>query len=131
VESRRAQLPASLRAFLYSCIDSIEQLELLMLLKDSREGRTARELAQEVGIPDGRARAYLQALAARGLAHVAVSQENRYSFRPASEALAGYCNELSNHLRDRRSDVLRFVSTLPPPAVRSFANAFKLRESED
>jgi hypothetical protein len=129
VDSRRADLPAPLRAFLYSCIDSIEQLEVLMLLKESGQAWSAGALAQEIGVADGRSRASLEALAARGLAHATVKQEVQYSFRPASDTLAGYCDDLSEQMRRDRAAVLRFVSTLPPPAIRSFAKAFRLRDS--
>ena len=127
---RRSELPAHLRAFLYSCIDSIEQLEVLSLLQGSEELWSAGAVARELGITDARARAYLDALAARGLAHVTVRGDMRYGFRPASAALARYCEELAIQLERSRSDVLRFVAALPPPAVRSFAHAFKLRDTE-
>jgi hypothetical protein len=127
---RRQELPAHLRAFLYSCIDSLEQLEVLSLLQSAEGPWAARAVAREVGITDARARAYLEALTARGLAHVTVRDEVQYGFRPASEALARYCDELTIQLERSRADVLRFVAALPPPSVRSFAHAFKLRETE-
>lgn len=131
VESgRRRELPAHLRAFLYSCIDSIEQLEVLTLLQGLDSPWSARMVARELGLSDTVARAYLDALAARGLAWATVRDEVRYGFKPASPALARYCDELASHLEQSRSDVLRFVAALPPPAVRSFANAFKLRDTE-
>jgi predicted transcriptional regulator len=127
---RGRQLPAHLRAFLYSCIDSIEQLDVLMLLRASGEGRTAREVAREVGVSDSRARAFLDALAARGFVHAVVRSEVTYTYRPSSDALRKYTDELADELERSRADVLRFVAALPPSSVRSFANAFKLRDSE-
>ncbi len=108
----------------------MEQLDVLTLLQKAEGPWAARAVAREVGITDARARAYLEALTARGLAHVTVRDEVTYAFRPASEALARYCEELARQLDRSRADVLRFVAALPPPAVRSFANAFKLRDTE-
>ena len=130
MESARRQLPAHLRAFLYSCIDSIEQLDVLMLLRISGEPWVAREVAKEVGLSDARARAYLDALSARGLVHAVVRSEITYTFRPSSDALRKYTDELAEALDSSRAEVLRFVAALPPSSVRSFANAFKLRDSE-
>jgi hypothetical protein len=127
---RGRELTAHLRAFLYSCIDSIEQLDVLMLLRTSGEAWVAREVAKEVGLSDSRARAFLDALAARGLVHAAVRSEITYTFRPSSDALRQYTDELAAALDRSRADVLRFVAALPPSSVRSFANAFKLRDSE-
>lgn len=130
-QPRRPELSAHLRAFLYSCIDSIEQLDVLMLLRDSATAWAARAVAGELGLTDARARAYLEALAARGLAHATFREGSLvYAFRPASEPLARYCDELAERLERSRADVIRFVASLPPPAIRSFANAFKLRDSE-
>jgi DNA-binding transcriptional MocR family regulator len=130
--SNRFELPAQLRAFLYSCIDSVEQMEMLMVLKESARPWSARQLAHEVGTEDRRARAHLEALTARGLVQAAVREEGlTYTFRPASASLAGYCDDLEDYLRRSRADVMRFVTALPPPSIRSFANAFKLREPEE
>jgi hypothetical protein len=127
----RDQLPATLRAFLYACIDSVEQLEVLMLLRMSGEPRTARTVAREVGITDAQARASLDTLTARGLVHATIrATEISYTFRPASETLASYCSELAVKLASARSDVLQFVASLPPPAIRAFATAFRLRDAE-
>lgn len=130
MENARTRLPAHLRAFLYSCIDSLEQLEILMLLRGSGDGWRARDVAQELGIPDSRARAYLDALVARGLLRATIRGEISYEFKPSSESLSRYTNELSVVLAESRADVMRFVASLPPSSVRSFASAFKLRDQE-
>jgi hypothetical protein len=124
-------LPAHLQAFMYACIDSKEHLELLLLLRSTGDALTARDAAREVGLTDGRARALLDTLAARGLARVDVRDgELAYAFRPASAALASYCTELSIEVAKARGVVMQFVAGLPPPAVRAFAHAFRIRKVE-
>jgi hypothetical protein len=123
-------LSPQVRAFLYSCIDSIEQLDVLLLMRTSSEPRSAHTVGVHLAIPDARARAHLDALTARGLLHAVVRDGVTYSFRPASAALARYCDELAAVFEHARGELLRFVAALPPPAVRSFAKAFKLRDSE-
>ena len=101
-----------------------------MLLRVSSASWSARAVSDELTLPHARTRAYLEALVARGLAQVAVHGEMTYGFRPVSEALAGYCEELAIYMEQSRADVLRFVAALPPPSVRSFAQAFRLRDPE-
>jgi hypothetical protein len=124
-------LPAHLRAFIYACIDSVSQLEILMFLRITGEARTAGKVAREAGMTDAQARAVLDTLAARGLVHATVREgELTYAFRPASDTLASYCSELAVEMERSRSDVLQFVASLPPPSIRAFANAFRLRDTE-
>lgn len=126
----RPHLPAHLRAFLYSCIDSLDQLEILLLLRSTGTAWTARAVAHELQVYDARARALLDALAARGLVRATVRGETEYVFQPSTDVLAGYCEELADHYLRSRLEVVRFVSALPPPSIRSFAKAFRLRDTE-
>ena len=73
------RLPPELRAFLHSCIESIEQIELLMLMRGSEHFRTARDVANALREPIGTARGDLETLAARGLLDVFVGEETAYS----------------------------------------------------
>ena len=128
--SGRRELPAHLRAFLYSCIETVEQLEILLLLQRSTREWTARMMAQEVGVLDARARAWLDALVARGLVRAIVREETMYVFQPSNATMLGYCDELALAYDRARLDVVRFVAMLPPLPIRSFARAFRLREPE-
>jgi hypothetical protein len=125
---KRSHLPAHLRAFLNSCIDSVGQLDALLLLQHSGQAQTARSVGQELGIADQRARGYLDSLVARGLARVTVGRDLTYSFRPASAILAGYCEELVAYVASARADVITFVAGLPPLSVRGGVDAFDLRD---
>jgi hypothetical protein len=60
-------LPTELRAFLHSCIESIPQVEILMMLRGSERARSAREVASALRVPSATARRDLDTLAARGL----------------------------------------------------------------
>jgi predicted ArsR family transcriptional regulator len=81
VDEPRTELPPELRAFIHSCIDSLEQVELLMLLRGSARVRTAREIASELHLAPSAARRQLEALAARGLMDVRVAEETGYRLR--------------------------------------------------
>jgi DNA-binding IclR family transcriptional regulator len=125
----RDELPAELRAFLYSCIDSIEQVEILMTLRTAGRGCTTRAVASSLGLAEPAVRSHLETLTARGLLHAEPGSEVTYAFQPKTPALARYADLLAGHHANARTAVLRFVAT-SSRRTRSFADAFKLRDTE-
>jgi predicted ArsR family transcriptional regulator len=123
-------LPSELRAFLHSCIESIEQVELLLLMRSSERIRTARDAATELNVPVGVARTHLETLAARGLLDVRVGEETAYRYRPKSDDLARYCDLLAQHYITSRQAVLGFVAAASRRSLKHFADAFKLRDPD-
>lgn len=122
-------LPPELRAFIFSCIDSIEQLEILSLLHRSGSPWSTRAVAAQLGFKDAAARHHLESLLARGLLKIEVGEEAAYRYAPRTPVLAGYTEQLAAFYEADRIAVLRFIATRPQ-SVRSFADAFKLRDSE-
>ena len=127
---RPEELPAELRAFLHSCIESINQVELLMMMRGSERWRTAREVAATLHVPAAVARRDLETLAARGLLEVTVGSEIEYRYRPKTGDLARYGDLLAQHYVTERQLIFAFVSTRSRIAMKRFADAFKLREGE-
>jgi DNA-binding IclR family transcriptional regulator len=120
-------LPGELRAFLHSCIESIEQVELLMLLRGAEHARTARDVAGALRLSPAGARRDLETLSARGLLDVRVEEETKYRYRPKSAELGRYCDLLAQHYVTSRQAVLGFVATESRRSAKRFADAFKLR----
>lgn len=127
---RPEELPAELRAFLHSCIESINQVELLMLMRGSERWRTAREVAADLRVPVAVARTDVETLAARGLFEVSVGSEIEYRYRPKTDDLARYGDLLAQHYVTSRHLIFAFVSTRSRIAMKRFADAFKLRDTE-
>jgi predicted ArsR family transcriptional regulator len=123
-------LPPELRAFLHSCIESIDHVELVMVLRGSDRWRTARDVAAEFRLSPSGARQWLETLAARGLLEVRVGEETSYRYRPKSEELGRYCDLLAQHYISSRADVLGFVADNSRLSAKRFADAFRLRETE-
>jgi hypothetical protein len=124
------ELPSELRAFLHSCIESINQVELLMMMRGSERWRTARDVAADLHVAVPVARTDLETLAARGLLEVFVASEIEYRYRPKTEDLARYGDLLAQHYVTSRHLIFAFVSTRSRIAMKRFADAFKLREGE-
>jgi hypothetical protein len=123
-------LPAELRAFLFSCIDVVEQAEVLLLLAASPRPWTMRETAAELALPEPATRGYLEVLTARGLLRAHSASEVSYRYEPRSSQLAGYVEMLRREYESNRSTVLRQIMMRSTKSARNFANAFKLRDPE-
>jgi hypothetical protein len=123
-------LPPELRAFLHSCIESIEQVEILMLLRGAQRPRTVREVSDALRLPSPNARRDLDILAARGLLQVLVGDELAYGYGPKSDDLGRYCDLLAEHYVTTRQAVFGYVATNSRLSMKRFADAFKLRDEE-
>jgi predicted ArsR family transcriptional regulator len=123
-------LPPELRAFLHSCIDSIQQIELLLLMRGSERMRTARDIAAELGIPVPGARHDVESLAARGLLEVKVGEEIAYRYKPKTDDLAKYSDQLARYYITARQAVLGFVAAESRRSIKRFSDAFRLGERE-
>ena len=124
------ELPAGLRAFIHSCIESIEQIELLLLMRGSERFRSARDIASELRVAISVARRDVETLAARGLLEVHVGEEITYRYRPKSDDLARYCDLLAQYYITSRQAVLGFVAAESRLSIKRFSDAFKLRVPE-
>jgi DNA-binding IclR family transcriptional regulator len=129
MEPSEPEFPPEFRAFLYSCIDSVEQVEILALLCRSDRSWNARAVGTELGLPDIAARHHLETLSARGLLQTRIANEVTYSYGPKSTDLRRYGDQLSEYYATSRTVLLRFIAT-SPRRVKRFADAFKLRSPE-
>jgi DNA-binding FadR family transcriptional regulator len=124
------ELPTELRVFIHSCIESIEQVELLLLMRGSDRMRTARDIASALRVSVAAARRNLETLAARGLLEVRVGEEIAYRYRPKSDDLARFCDLLAQFYITARQAVLGFVAAESRLSIKRFSDAFRLRDPE-
>jgi hypothetical protein len=123
-------LPAELKAFLYSCVDSLEQLEIIIRLQASEDAFTARALGRELGLADGFARMHLEILVARGLLKTAVGDEVLYRYAPRSRELQRFGQLLAEWWTHSRSAVGHYVAMHSRSSLRTFAKAFDIRKDQ-
>ena len=119
-------IPEHLRAFIRDQIHSIEQLEILLLLRRARNEQWSAELtARELRITTESAGDRLEDLVSRGL--VARSDfVGRFCYAPTTPALDQCVAELDRVYAERRVSVITLIFTKPDPA-QTFANAFRIR----
>ena len=122
----QAAVPERVRRFIIDAIDSVAELEALLLL---------RENAGQTWTPDAAsARLYvslhvatysLSALAQRGLLH---ETANGYIYEPVSPALAEDVAALAVAYSRSLIAVTQLIHAKPGPSVQDFARAFRLRK---
>ncbi len=122
--------PADIKQFIADHIDTVAQLELLLLLRSDpakewtpQEAGSALYSAAEV-IALQMADLQMKRLLAAG------PREQTFLYRPATPELASLVDELANLYRERRVAVITAVYTKPVDKIRSFADAFRLRKDK-
>lgn len=112
-------VPATLRAFLLEHIDSVAQLEALLLLRRAGKPLPTETVAAELYVPEPAAAAELAALQARGLVEAGTEG---WRFLP---------NHMVDLLAETYAKALIPVTNIVhgnPLRLRRFADAFKFRK---
>lgn len=117
-------------------IDSVEQLEILVLLRLHRERAfTAAELAAEMRTSEGSARTRLEALAAHGLLVQATStggaDGTSFQYAPTDAELDARVAAVATAYVTRRYAVIDAIFAKPTDKIRLFGEAFRLRKDKD
>jgi len=116
--------------FLQTTIPAVDAAELLLLLRRRPEtswsaAGLAAELRPSVPIPDADAVKYLETFQARGL--LAVEEDRRVHYQPASDELRMYGDMLALAYKERPVTLIRMIYALRDSRIQTFADAFKLR----
>src|SRR5690349_8274958 len=121
-----SDLPADLRAFLYSCIDSVDQVDLLIRLRHSQAARTVRQLSAVSGLATAAVRTHLETLVVRGLLRADVAEEVGYRYAPESPELRRFADLLETCYSKQRDQAVRAISAR---SVCTFGVAFKFKDA--
>jgi hypothetical protein len=123
-----AGVSEQLKAFLQQRLSSLDQIEVVMLLRaDPARSWTAPEVAEALGTAPESAAMRLFLLASGGLIAFEPSTIPRYRYTAADAALNATLQELSEVLATNREDVLAALNS-PRDPIRSFSDAFKLKK---
>ena len=118
-----------LRQFLQQRLASVEQVEIVLLLKsDPSRTWTASEVAAHLGTAPEPAAMRLFLLASAGLIAFEVQGMPRYRYAATGDGTDALLNELASVYDAHREAVTALVEApAPPDPIRSFADAFKLK----
>lgn len=125
-----SRLPEDVAQFIADHIDSIELLEVLLLLRErAGEEWTDETVARELRINPVSAAARLKTLAAKKL----LSSKDAVAFRyaPATATLDTTARRVAECYKERRVSVITVIFSRPSDNIRIFADAFRIREEED
>jgi hypothetical protein len=121
----REALPAELREFLTRNIDSIAQLEALLLLRSAPDSVWGgRDTAARLYVSEREALEALSHLAMLGL--LARSDEC-YRYAPQSDTLSGVVDILADSYRHHLIPITNLIHA-KPRRILQFADAFKLKK---
>lgn len=125
-------LPEDVRALIVELIDSVVQLEVLLLLhSDPDRAWSSDQLARELRIDARAAEQQLAILCSRGLLRCPEQAPQSYQYAPRSPALHQAVGGLQRAYTDRRVTVIGMIYSKPTDALRSFADAFRIRKERD
>jgi hypothetical protein len=123
-------IPEAVRRFIVAHIDSVESLEILLLLfGGSAREFSASEVSRNLCTGLESAKAQLHQLHKAGLLAVAVADPPTYRFNPGSPE-APVVADLEKIYKTRRVSVISFIYSKPTDPLRAFSDAFKLRKDE-
>ena len=109
-----SDLPPALRAFLYICIDSTTQLELIVRLRHLGKAATVRELSVNANTTAASIRPDLDTLTARGLLSAQVDREVTYRYAPSTEQFREGAESLVAYYSTHREAVIRLFPPVHP-----------------
>ncbi len=124
-------IPDDVRRFLGEHIHSVEQLEVLIwLLEHPAQSWTGKAVARELRIDPVSAVSRLEDLAARGLA-AASRDADSFIYKPADGERDRLVRNLARLYADRRVTIINLIFSKPVDRVRSFADAFRIRDEKE
>lgn len=127
-----AVIPPRVQRFISTHIDSIEKLEVLLLMRARADREwNPRDVSMELRITEASAMARLQDLTARRLLVEHAGPPATYRYRPTSSEDEQAVAELQETYNTRRVSVISFIFSKPLDKVRGFADAFRLKRDKD
>lgn len=123
-------LPEDVHRFVYHNIDSVEQLEVLLLARQEPErGWSADDMARAIYSHPSSIRRRLASLEGRGL--LRQRQPECWYYAPSSRELHETVDRLAGAYRERRVAVITLIASKPIENVRAFSDAFRIRRSKE
>ena len=122
-------VPLALRAFLLEHIDSVAQLEALLLLRREAKPLPVASIAGALYVPEAVAAEELAALRERGLLMAEEGREPAYRYAPATPETAAMVDLLAATYARALIPVTNIVHG-NPLRLRRFADAFRFRKDK-
>ncbi|MGH7580127.1 MAG: hypothetical protein ACREM9_08145 [Gemmatimonadales bacterium] len=123
-------LPEDVHLFLHQHIDSVEQLEVLLLLwRTPERGWTSEEVATAVYSHPSSVVRRLAMMLGQGL--LRERDPGCYQYAPRTSELHTTVTRLDHMYRERRVAVITLIASKPIENVRAFSDAFRIRRKKE
>ncbi len=123
------QIPDSVLQFIAERIDSVPQLEALLLLCESpQRSWTEEEVAARIYVSRVAAAQILQALQRQNLVTPAAAQSPQYQYNPQWDPTGQVMPEVTAAYRRHLVQLATFIHSRASTAVREFARAFDFKK---
>jgi hypothetical protein len=120
-------LTPELQEFVHRTFDSVESIEIMMLLRRSRESFWAvPAVAEQLGLRPQLAQEEMDALRTHGVLAVG-AQTGAFRYAPGDTALSQRLDELATVYADRRVSVINLIYSANLERLRAFSNAFRVK----
>jgi len=121
------ELSEEIQGFIRNYLDSLEELEILLLLH-SQSGKdwTVQSVNESIRSSMNSVQQRLEKLRSAGFLSFDASQRI-YRYSPATAELAKTVDLLSNAYREKRLKCIEAIFSKPVHDIRSFSDAFRLR----
>ena len=127
-DSHSDQLPPEVADFIVRHLDSVAELEALLLTRSSGGAWDAERLASRLYSSTNIAREVLSALHRKRLVDEA---EGVFTYAPASPSLRAAADALAAAYPRFLIPITRLIHEKPSSSLRAFSDAFRLRDPED
>jgi hypothetical protein len=127
-DPKRDQPSPEVEQFVIRYLDSVAELEALLLTRSSGAAWDAERLASRLYISTNTAREVLTALQRKRLLE---ESEGQFTYAPASPILRASGEALATAYPRFLIPITRLIHGKPSSSLRAFSDAFLLREPED
>lgn len=124
-------IPDDVRRFILKSIDSIAQLEALLLLRGKpRDAWSTEAVAQRLYISEEETSGLLHRLYREGFLRAHGDKPTLYQYHPYSDELGHLVDRLAEIYSKQLVPVTKLIHAKPRTRIQEFADAFKLRKDE-
>lgn len=124
-------IPESLRRFILLHIDSVELLNVLLLLHSRPDQSfTLQEIEQEIRSSLIAIQKRLDDLYARKILNTVEGNTDLHRYLPKNDEIAASIDELATYYQTYSNRIIELIFSRQSEALRSFADAFRIKKEE-
>ena len=125
-------IPDDVAQFVIDKIDSVAELEALLLLRNETERKwTPKDISRRLYLSDREGFEILVALSTKGLVLYKAGDSGWYEYRPGTAELGGMVDRLCEIYPKQIVPVTHLIHSKAKKRVQEFADAFKLRKKDE